>query len=295
MYMKKELFLLLFLCNCVLHQYTETDKKFVIELKNFYTTYSDMKRAKYDYEFTKILDHKVYLLNKNEVIELEKTTTDDSDMTLSYRSAEKVEIESYRERAYYILENTITKKDFPLEAARLQFSFDCWALEETYYTKFSQMVRCKKTFLDTLSFFEFKLANVIDTKVEILQVKRDILPPKQQTAFYIYFGFDSSSLDERGSRDMWKILDYLDKLKTAWEVRIYGHTDRVGTLKYNEKLSDRRIRTVRHYLIKNGVPEGKIKRTYSQGEEVPTVLTNDNEKAFLNRRVGVIIDEMPLN
>lgn len=41
-------------------------------------------------------------------------------------------------------------------------------------------------------------------------------------------------------------------------VKVYGHTDRIGSPAYNQKLSEERADAVKDYLISHGVPAGKV-------------------------------------
>jgi OOP family OmpA-OmpF porin len=75
-------------------------------------------------------------------------------------------------------------------------------------------------------------------------------------------------------------------------VVVTGHTDRLGTEAYNQKLSERRADAVRDYLVSKGVPRDKIE-TIGMGEKQPVVQCD--QKAFKalieclqpNRRVEV--------
>jgi OOP family OmpA-OmpF porin len=49
------------------------------------------------------------------------------------------------------------------------------------------------------------------------------------------------------------------------DVDITGYTDRLGSPKYNQKLSQRRADAVREYLVGKGVDGGRLK-AYGKGE-----------------------------
>ncbi|SFB92775.1 OmpA family protein [Massilia yuzhufengensis] len=76
------------------------------------------------------------------------------------------------------------------------------------------------------------------------------------------------------------------------DVDITGHTDRLGSEKYNLKLSERRANAVRDYLVSKGVDGNRLK-AYGKGESNPLVqCTEKNRKALIdclepNRRVEV--------
>jgi outer membrane protein OmpA-like peptidoglycan-associated protein len=97
----------------------------------------------------------------------------------------------------------------------------------------------------------------------------------------INFNFDSVVLDGEARR----ILDQ----QAAWIIahptvkfRIYGHTDKVGTNRYNQRLGLRRARAAVNYLVSKGVPRARLDAYTSLGETQPIVNTNDRER--LNRR-----------
>jgi len=76
------------------------------------------------------------------------------------------------------------------------------------------------------------------------------------------------------------------------KVRIEGHTDSKGSDKYNRKLSDKRAKSVRDFLIKQGIaPDRMIAIGY--GEEKPIADNSTEEGRDMNRRVefNIIKDE----
>jgi outer membrane protein OmpA-like peptidoglycan-associated protein len=76
--------------------------------------------------------------------------------------------------------------------------------------------------------------------------------------------------------------------RPAAEVTVEGHTDRVGSAEYNEKLSRRRAEYVRKALIAAGVSPGNISSNW-HGEGTPAVDTSDDVPEAANRRVEVTI------
>ncbi|MFA7239702.1 MAG: OmpA family protein [Sulfuricellaceae bacterium] len=54
---------------------------------------------------------------------------------------------------------------------------------------------------------------------------------------------------------------------------VTGHTDRIGTAKYNQKLSERRAAAVKNYLVEQGVSAARI-RTVGKGESEPNPNAN---------------------
>ncbi len=72
------------------------------------------------------------------------------------------------------------------------------------------------------------------------------------------------------------------------EVQITGHTDTVGTLEANDKLSLERASEVRAALVSQGLPVASA-RIVGRGEREPRVKTADEVSEAANRRVEVIL------
>lgn len=76
------------------------------------------------------------------------------------------------------------------------------------------------------------------------------------------------------------------------QVKVVGHTDRIGTDAYNLKLSQARANTVRSFLISKGVPAHRITAT-GVGKTMPVVECKQTEREALiaclqpNRRVEI--------
>jgi OOP family OmpA-OmpF porin len=65
--------------------------------------------------------------------------------------------------------------------------------------------------------------------------------------------------------------DVIEKLATCARVEavaIEGHTDRLGSHKYNQKLSERRAESVKAYLVTKGTDPDRIE-TLGMGKTVP--------------------------
>ena len=60
-------------------------------------------------------------------------------------------------------------------------------------------------------------------------------------------------------------------------VVIEGHTDRIGSQQYNQKLSDRRAESVKAYLVSKGVDRNKVE-TIGMGKTVPAKFCPDGKK-----------------
>jgi len=101
----------------------------------------------------------------------------------------------------------------------------------------------------------------------------------------IRFAFDKSTLRPEDKEVLSRIAGILSILK-GYQIYVYGYTDDIGTREYNQKLSERRARSVYDYLVENGL-NPNIMTTKGFGEADPLV-PGDSEKArAINRRVEI--------
>ncbi len=107
------------------------------------------------------------------------------------------------------------------------------------------------------------------------------------------FDFDKAVLKPDGMAAIdSQVVGKLSQIQKLEVVLVTGHTDRLGTEAYNQKLSERRADSVRNYLVTKGVPKDKIE-TIGLGEKQPIVQCDQKAlKALIeclqpNRRVEV--------
>jgi OOP family OmpA-OmpF porin len=83
------------------------------------------------------------------------------------------------------------------------------------------------------------------------------------------FDFDKYNLKPEGKAAIdSEILSKLAGVQKLELVLVTGHTDRIGSQQYNQKLSERRADSVRDYLVSKGVPKDKIE-TLGMGKTQP--------------------------
>ena len=105
------------------------------------------------------------------------------------------------------------------------------------------------------------------------------------------FEFDSATLRMPQPR-LDEIAAALTADPTITDVDVTGYADRLGSAKYNLKLSQRRANAVRDYLIGKGIEAGRLK-AIGKGEADPVVTCTNKKRADLikclepNRRVEV--------
>ncbi len=82
------------------------------------------------------------------------------------------------------------------------------------------------------------------------------------------FDFDKSVLRPAGKE---ALDEFVTKMKDHPEVELLlvtGHTDQIGSDKYNQKLSERRAASVKAYLVSKGIAANRIE-TVGMGEKEP--------------------------
>ncbi|MCE1159811.1 MAG: OmpA family protein [Burkholderiales bacterium] len=84
----------------------------------------------------------------------------------------------------------------------------------------------------------------------------------------VLFAFDESILSLRGEEELRKLADVLKKEAVQTEsIVVEGHTDRLGSAQYNDKLSLARAETVMNYLKLQGIDTPMTPR--GMGESIP--------------------------
>ncbi|HUW28222.1 MAG TPA: OmpA family protein [Sulfuriferula sp.] len=71
------------------------------------------------------------------------------------------------------------------------------------------------------------------------------------------FDFNKSTLKPAGKTTLNDLVRDLNATKYD-EIQVTGHTDRIGSKAYNQKLSEQRADSVKDYLVSQGVPADKI-------------------------------------
>lgn len=102
-----------------------------------------------------------------------------------------------------------------------------------------------------------------------------------------YFDFDKSNLKAEGKKSLDGLVAEM-KIDQVEEITVVGHTDSIGTDAYNQKLSERRAKTVADYLVSKGVPASKIKAS-GKGESQPVADNKTKAGRAKNRRVDVTV------
>jgi OOP family OmpA-OmpF porin len=99
------------------------------------------------------------------------------------------------------------------------------------------------------------------------------------------FGFDRATVNPE---DGGKLMSEVRSMKNVtWQtIRVTGHTDSLGPVPYNEKLSERRAEAVQAFLIEKGVKPERIK-TDGKGPHVPVASNKTASGRAVNRRAEI--------
>ena len=97
----------------------------------------------------------------------------------------------------------------------------------------------------------------------------------------INFAFNSTELDAEAQAILSQQANWI-RANPQIKLRIYGHTDAVGSNAYNQRLGLRRAQAAVAFLQSQGVRPGQVEAVSSFGETRPLVNTQNRER--LNRR-----------
>lgn len=144
--------------------------------------------------------------------------------------------------------------------------------------------------------FRFDIPKPVKTGLEKEPEVTPVLTKKE--AEILKRAFDN--LEFESGKDIIRASSYasLDTLadlllkKPEWQLKITGHTDNVGKPASNMKLSERRAKAVKAYLMKKGVPEDRL-ITEWYGQTRPIAPNTTPEGRQKNRRVEMLILEAP--
>ena len=105
---------------------------------------------------------------------------------------------------------------------------------------------------------------------------------------HVNFDFDKATIRDADIAQLRKAVDFV-KRYPGYKISIEGHTDNIGSEKYNQRLSERRAAAVKEYVLKQGLADGARIKTKGYGKSKP-IADNSTEKGrFENRRVEILI------
>jgi len=260
-----------------------------------YLTYAQHEQENYNWERADYFAKKGVLAATNKKVfpEVPEKWT----MKFAFKNVNIDEMVTGRKRLSMVLIREESRNSFPAISANLQFLYDCWLNEESKYAIYNQIAKCKDKFYEVLDYLEGELLTLEEYEILANEAEAN---KKQNTIgvgfikddfnYNIYFDFNSYKLNEKAIKSIVSLLNFLETLDGNYIVYLEGHADRVGKKLYNDILARKRMLTIRNKLIKNGIPQTNIKIS-SFGEKKPKIITKNNTKESLNRRVTIKVEK----
>jgi outer membrane protein OmpA-like peptidoglycan-associated protein len=134
---------------------------------------------------------------------------------------------------------------------------------------------------------EEELDRMAETLDKIAETRRTALGLVMNLGDSIEFDTDKAEL-RPGNREVLARIAGVLMAGSDFGIQVYGHTDDVGNAGYNERLSERRAKAVREYLVASGVAEGAIVAV-GMGEKVPLAEGTNETARQRNRRVEIAV------
>jgi OmpA-OmpF porin, OOP family len=118
-----------------------------------------------------------------------------------------------------------------------------------------------------------------------MAVDADGCPIADIVTLKINFDFDKSDIKPQYHQELADFASYMRQQQSFTVVEIAGHTDSVGSDEYNQKLSERRAKAVRDYLVNELGMDTNLFSAVGYGESKP-IATNDTDAGRAeNRRI----------
>lgn len=170
------------------------------------------------------------------------------------------------------------RNTFPADAARAQADFDCWVLNSTVPTLYASSARCRGSFAASLAKFERDLRPVAALPA----------PMPAASGYTAYFGFDSWALR---AEDLAVLQQAVSDARAGRQshIAVVGHTDTVGSARYNMRLSKKRANVVKDALVDMGARRAAVVAT-GVGKTDLAVPTGDGVNEPKNRRAVVTLE-----
>lgn len=103
------------------------------------------------------------------------------------------------------------------------------------------------------------------------------------------FDFDKAELKEKNRELLSRIAGIL-LVSKGYGLSVFGYTDDIGTMEYNQQLSERRAKAVRDYLVESGI-DPSIVNTKGFGKTNPLVRGTSASARATNRRVEIALTD----
>jgi outer membrane protein OmpA-like peptidoglycan-associated protein/ribosomal protein S20 len=180
----------------------------------------------------------------------------------------------------------------PFRAGRFQLQETDEQGEAIFYVNLNRnyaFTVAEPGYLYTSKFVNKSTTNSVD-KAEVLEIELQPIEIGAEVQLYnIYFETDSFRILQQSESELQNLVAFLTNNKDL-KVEIQGHTDSSGNAETNRLLSERRAKSVVEYLVKNGIPMGRLKFG-GYGDKIPIASNETPEGRMLNRRTTIKILE----
>jgi outer membrane protein OmpA-like peptidoglycan-associated protein len=105
----------------------------------------------------------------------------------------------------------------------------------------------------------------------------------------VNFEFNKATLTKYSETILWRAYNAMVANSNV-NVVITGHTDNVGSEKYNQNLSLRRAQSVKNWLVSKGIDSNRM-RTVGRGKLEPIADNNTEEGRLENRRIEFYVEQ----
>ena len=105
----------------------------------------------------------------------------------------------------------------------------------------------------------------------------------------VYFDYSSAAITGSTRDTLNTNAEYL-KTNASVRVQVEGHCDERGSVQFNLALGEKRAKSVRDYLVSQGVAANRI-AVISLGKEKPVSFGHDEESWSKNRRGNFVVTE----
>lgn len=190
--------------------------------------------------------------------------------------AAKYNLDSYYTQLVSALNNGGRERN-SYDCAQAQVHYD-WLVDETYQdTPPAQEDEEDKIKVDFLNF----LSQCAGTPAPVVQKTA----PAPATEWVIYFGWDRSDLTKEAHKVIDNVVDTVGRSANNM-LAVTGFTDTSGSVRYNQRLSEKRARVVSNALKNGGVQDIHMS---GRGETILAKPTADGVREPLNRRAVISI------
>ena len=115
-----------------------------------------------------------------------------------------------------------------------------------------------------------------------------------QEKLVVHFDFNKSEINTETKHILDSMITANKNLFVITGVEIAAHCDSIGNNQYNDSLSNERAKSVKDYLIQEGVAASAVSKWVGYGKRAPLNANATEEERFLNRRVEMNIRKEPV-